>query len=415
MRALCIDHEGGFGGSSRSLYYLVEGMDKSQANVDVWLRKGGPIQSMYESIGIRTRVMPELPVSNTVFRLSRNLASKLILYRDLWRGRGLWHELAAEIETSYDLVHFNHTNLYPAAQRLRPLTGKPFSMHMRSAVEELYEGSNRSFVSDTVNQWTSHLFARSQTAKTSKYIDSLVFISEYEKSSYRRLGGSKPGCIIHNPISSARPTAPHPAVREDTRFKVACIENYRWSRGTDRLVEIAAEMSRCNFRDAVFVVAGDMSLPGNISGPLGELGRGGGTLQDYVDQAGLSDWFQFLGHVSNPEDVMYSCDALISLTRRVGPWGRSVIEAMNLAKPVIATGPNRGFVSHWEDGIYREIYNGEALAADIIKLASDRSLYERVAARAKCRIVELCGQPDCSNALADFWEKIVPPVVNKLP
>ena len=382
-------------------------MDKSRISVEVWLRKDGPIQSMYEKIGIRTRVIPTLPVSNTVFRFSRNLASKLILYRDLWRSRGLWQELATEIEASYDLVHFNHTNLYPVAQRLRPLMVKPFSMHVRSAIEELYEGSNCTFVSDPVNEWTSRLFARSQTAITSKYIDSFVFISEYEKTSYYQLGGCKPGYVIHNPISSAQPTAPHPAVPEGTRFKIACIENYRWSRGTDRLVEIAAEMRRRNYRNAVFVVAGDMSIPNNIAGPLGELGRHGGNLQDYVKQQGLSDWFKFLGHVSNPEDVIFGCDTLISLTRRVGPWGRSVIEAMNLEKPIIATGPNQGFISHWEDGIYWKFYSSGGLAEDIIKLASNRHLYERIAQRAKSRIVAMCGQPNQSNALAEYWIDLV--------
>jgi glycosyltransferase involved in cell wall biosynthesis len=409
LRVLCIDHEGGYGGSSRSLFYLIERMNKTRVSVDVWLRKDGPIHSMYGDIGVPTRILSELPVSNTVFRFSRNLASFAVRFGNLWQSRNLWKSLAIEIKKNYDLVHFNHTNLYPVAQRLRSLIDLPFSMHVRSAVEELYEGSSRSPVLDAFNELTSRHLARRQTAIMSRYIDWFVFISEYEQTSYRRLGGRNPGSVIRNPVSSTSPTVVDPTFPEDVRFKIACVENYRWSRGTDRLIDIAAALKRQSFEDAVFVVAGDMSLPGNIAGPLGTLGRAGGTLQDYVDQQGLSDLFLFLGHVSNPEQVIFGCDALISLTRRVGPWGRSVIEAMNLAKPIIATGPHRGLILHGVDGFYREAYNGETLAADIVTLASDRGAYEKMARRAKSRISNLCGQPDRSDELMNCWLGLVHP------
>ena len=60
MRVLCLDIEGGFGGSSRSLYYLLKHLDRGRVAPTVWCRKPGPIQERYEALGIPVAVMPEI-------------------------------------------------------------------------------------------------------------------------------------------------------------------------------------------------------------------------------------------------------------------------------------------------------------------------------------------------------------------
>ena len=73
-KILCIDHEGGYGGSSRSLYYLLKSLDKNLFEIEVWCGKAGPIQSIYKDHNILSKVY-QMPTMNTVFSFTRNIIS----------------------------------------------------------------------------------------------------------------------------------------------------------------------------------------------------------------------------------------------------------------------------------------------------------------------------------------------------
>ena len=86
MRILSIDHEGGFGGSSRSLFYLVKEMKKRNIDIDICLGKDGPIKDKYKEINVRVFYYKNLPSCSTVFRLSRNIFSLLIFFLNLFKS-----------------------------------------------------------------------------------------------------------------------------------------------------------------------------------------------------------------------------------------------------------------------------------------------------------------------------------------
>ena len=48
MRVLCLDIEGGYGGSSRSLYESIRHLPKG-VTCEVWCRRAGPIQAQYRA------------------------------------------------------------------------------------------------------------------------------------------------------------------------------------------------------------------------------------------------------------------------------------------------------------------------------------------------------------------------------
>ena len=66
MRVLCLDIEGGYGGSSRSLYKSLRYMDRGMAEPYVWCNRDGPIVSRYHNIGISCRHSPQMPKSTSV-------------------------------------------------------------------------------------------------------------------------------------------------------------------------------------------------------------------------------------------------------------------------------------------------------------------------------------------------------------
>ena len=390
LRVLCLDIEGGYGGSSRSLFESIRHLDRAALEVEVWCRRWGPIQERYAALNVECRVVSTMPKVSSLPRLSRNLYGYGKATLEFWQARKFRAQLKRSVDTRFDCVHFNHEALFLLARWLRARTEVPFTMHVRTNMI------------DTA-------FARWQTRTIARAIDHVVFITENEKATFERFGGeARAGSVIYNIVTppSRRPS-PHPNVPADDRFRVASLNNYAWVRGLDRLVDIAATMSAANRRDVLFVMAGTMALPRSSPGELGRVARRGGTLSDYVAACGLSDMFLFLGHVAEPERVLAACDALAKPTRGDNPWGRDILEAMAAGKPVITLGTYDRFVANGETGIVRPSYDTKLFADDILRLADQPDARTRLGHAAQERVRDLCHGPSRASELLDVWRQTV--------
>ncbi|MGE0093984.1 MAG: glycosyltransferase family 4 protein [Alphaproteobacteria bacterium] len=387
LRILCLDVEGGYGGSSRSLYESLRHLNASEATAEVWCRRDGPIQPRYQAIGIATRVMPAMPRFSALPRLSRNLHAAVTAILEFRRAGAFLEELRRET-ARFDVIHFNHEALFPIAHWLRQRSRRPMTMHIRTNLID-------------------SMFARFQTRIIANAVDHLVFITENEAEAFRRLGGHpRAASVIYNIVDvPAEPPAPHPAVPADGRFKIACLSSYSYARGLDRLVDVADALAR-HGRQVLFVMAGRMALTGSMPGLLGEIGRRRGGLEEFVAARGRSGMFQFLGHVSDPESVLAGCDALVKPTRENNPWGRDTLEALALGKPVLTCGRYDKFVEDGVTGILQPEFDTSLLAGAIMHLDDDRSLVRRMGDAGRGRVRELCdGNARAADLLA-VWRRV---------
>jgi glycosyltransferase involved in cell wall biosynthesis len=385
LRVLCLDIEGGHGGSSRSLIQSLLNLDRELISPEVICRRSGEFQDIYRAVNIPCRVFPELPKVSSLPRFSRNLIVYSRFLFDFLRARPLLLELVREINERFDLVHFNHEGYWLLAKWLRPRVSAPFTMHLRTNLQ------------DTV-------FGRTQERTIGNTMDRLVYITENEQISFERLGGRCDGQVINN-IAAEFPqdTLPHPDIPCDSRFKIACLSNFGWNRGTDRLVEMAQALAGLGRRDILFVVAGDMELSRSLPGVLGEIGGRGGTLGDYAMHCGVGDMFLFLGHVSNPEMVLKACDLVAKPTREANPWGRDIIEAMSAGKPVFSVGTWNGFVLNNKTGLLQEKFEPDNFASEIVRLIDKPEAFKAMGAAGKEHIHKLCSGPERAAELANLW------------
>lgn len=387
LRILCLDIEGGYGGSSRSLYESVRHLDPADAAVEVWCRREGPIQPRYQAIGIATRTAPTMPRFSALPRLSRNLNAAARAALAFRRAGAFLEELRRE-SARFDVIHFNHEALFPVARWLRRRAGRPQTMHVRTNLI------------DTP-------FARFQIRTISETIDHLIFITENEAETFRRLGGRPRGStVIYNIVDiPAAPPAPHPAIADDRRFKIACLSNYSYARGLDRLVDVADALAGRG-RSVLFVMGGQMALTGSMPGLLGRLGRQSASLADFVAARGRADMFQFLGHVPEPESVLAACDVLAKPTRENNPWGRDTLEALALGRPVLTCGRYSTFVEDGITGVLQPEFDATALAEAIIRLDNDRNWVRRMGEAGQARVRALCdGRARASDLLA-VWRSV---------
>ncbi len=391
LRVLCLDIEGGYGGSSRSLFETVRHLPGDVA-AEIWCRRQGPIQPRYRDLGVPCRVTPAMPHISSLARFSRNLYVYGRFALRWPRSRGFRRSLADTLSRGdFDVVHLNHEGLFLLGRWLRRRLGPafPITAHVRTHLP-------------------STVFSRWQYRTLAGAADHLVFISDMEQANVARLaGGGRAGSVVTNIVAVPADVSPAPDLTADRRFKVAAMSNFSWMRGTDRLVDVAAAIRARGRDDVLFVVAGRHELTGNLPGELGTIAGRGGTLVDYAEARGVGPMFRFLGHVADPFPILAASDALMRPSRGNDPWGREVLEAMAFGLPVVTTGTYDRFVEDGVTGVLHADFDADRMADAILRLADDPAAARRMGAAARARVADLCDGPSRAADLADIWRGLV--------
>ena len=384
LRTLCLDVEGGHGGSSRSLYALLAAIDRSKVAPEVWCRRDGAV-GWYSALGIPCHVEPRLPrFSAGSYRLRNNLSQLRSSLPGFARARPIVRRLARLIEDRFDVVHFNHTAFFALARWLRCHTAVPFVMHMRTQTPDSF-------------------LARWQVRTVQQTVNKLVFITENERRHHAELVGPIPGEVIYNPLLVPEYEVTPLDLGDENRFKIASVGNYSWYRGIDRLIDVATQLAAMGRRDFLFIVAGDTALPAKTPEPLEPLAKHCASLSEYAAAAGVADMFLFLGHTKTPERALVTCDAVAALTRESNPWGRTIIEALSFAKPVISIGTWDRFVEHNTTGFLYPEFDAMTTARDLIRLSDNRDLGVQMGLSGRTRVEQLCSPADRANDLLRVW------------
>jgi glycosyltransferase involved in cell wall biosynthesis len=385
---LCLDIEGGHGGSSRSLFFLIQKIDRSLIEPIVWCRHSG-IASAYRELGIEVSVEPDMPKVTSVRKFSRNLVLQTGFYAEWVRARSFRRRLLTRISAGIDVVHANHESLSGLIGWLSRHSKCHITCHIRTILPH-------------------NLMARRQIRIISNAVSGLVFITENEKDSFMRLGGALPTSakIIYNVVPSNQHVQTiAPSIMANDRFKIASISNFAYVRGTDRLVEIAECLKKLGHSDILFIVAGDMNLPKSILTKLNHSVGDGRTLQDVAKEHHVDDMFCFTGHVSNPESLLAGCDLAIKPTRENNPWGRDIIEALGAGIPVASVGTYDRFVQTGETGLLQSEFDPWKMAYWILHLKNDPGLRARLGRKAQERIRKLCDPNSGAASLSKIWRE----------
>lgn len=391
MRVLCLDIEGGYGGSSRSLFQSVKYLDKSNLDVSVWCKSSGPIQDQYRAIGIEPLIFPDMPKVSSLPRFSRNLAIYSKFAAD-WLGASVFRKALYRSMGGFDLVHLNHESLFWLARDIKSKSAMPVSMHIRT------------------NLWPS-IFATWQCRIAEQHTDARIFITENEQETFsRRAGHQVSGDVIYNIATpfkdSVRPWDVPTGFTDGKTFLIGSLSNYSWTRGTDRLIDLARDLKNLGRSDIGFVVTGKTDLTPSMPAPLGRIAKQGGDLSTYAAEMGVADMFHFTGHVSEPERILALVDLVMKPTREDNPWGRDILEALAAGRPVVSVGSYGKFVEDGVTGILQRDWDGAALAAQLAALSNDRDRLAAMGRAARVRVLELCDGPIQAGKLLDVWERV---------
>lgn len=410
IRVLCIDHEGGHGGSSRSLAELLRGIAQNhEVHVTIWHKAKTDIYQSTDLKVFASKRVSSIYTISTLHLFSRNIASVIYFLFGMITDLPKVKELARIAHEEFDLIHFNHPNMWAFALFLRLFGKKPYTFHIRVGLVNLNEMPRESKLAFAINRATSRFFASLQTKVINYLSEQLFFVSEWDREQFLSLCPKASGLVVYNCIGRAGTKQKHhKRKRNRKKWQLASVENYRWSRGTDRLLSLAKYFRCVGFTEIKFNVAGDMSIPKDVASIYAPNDFNSDTTLSIISQKlGVEDYFVFHGHVSDPERVIAASDILLSLTRRAGPWGRSVIEAMSMGKPVLACGEDKGFVRDSRNGLFFNKFDTQLIGDSIIQLLGDPSRLEKMSSEA-ARFAKInFSSQKAASVVANQWMDII--------
>ena len=386
MRVLCIDIEGGHGGSSKSLFSALASMNRSDCEVEVICQRHSQIVEEYYSLGIRCEVWPKMPKLTALNNWFVNLFCFPIFYFYTFPKTKKSRLELLKKSQSFDLLHANHISLTPLLVWLKKNNPKlKIITHIRTNPKK-------------------SVFSRFQASSCLKASDDLIFITENELATFRNLSDRKvTGHVIYNSVRGFDiKSSAHPFIAADGRLKIVSLSNFSQARGVDRLLDVAKTLPSDMRSRVLFVVVGDMS-EGGLQSHL----PWRRPFQDRVRSSEFSDMFVFTGHLSDPTTVLHNSDLLFKLTRENNPWGRDILEALSCGLPVVSIGSFDKFVKTGETGLLQNEYSPEAIAKWLKDLASDQSKLVQMSKNAKRTAEKVCSAELSSNKVKAVWQDLV--------
>ena len=349
LNILYLNHTVEIGGAEISLLLLLRNLDKQCFHPIVVLPCSGPLQDRLASSGIETVTMPLdkidtrnfLPYLRTVYRLTKFMR-----------------------QLSIGLVHCNMDICNQYAFIAAKLNGLPLICHTRNILSK--RAFRRMFL-----RWANVLIANSRAVADSY----AQYVSKDQRVE-----------IIYNGVDI-----------EQFRPERGCSSRSRFNISDDEVVIGQIVQITPNKGQDIFIRALAKIIPTHPN--VRALIIGDTVIDDskwfledlkqLVQELGLADKVIFTGFVEDIAEV-YRCLDLVVLPSRLEGFGRTLIEGMAMAKPVVATnsGGPREIVVEGETGLLVPYGDSDALAAAILRIVNDPQLAKEFGANGRQRVEE---------------------------
>lgn len=263
-----------------------------------------------------------------------------------------------------DLLHAHNGRTQLMSAIIGRSTGIPIfaTQHFLSPMSTTYRGPKR-VLANAAHQWVNRQVRR------------FAAVSEAARTAMLERERLPPDQIVTVP-NGIEPLAPPPADRLE-RIRaglgvsvgaplVVTVARLVLEKGIADLID-AVPLVRRSVPDAVFVIVGEGAL--------------GSELRARTTQLGLDDAVRFAGFRADATDVIAAADLFV-LPSPGEPFGLVLLEAMALARPVVATaaGGPLEIVDHGQTGVLARPSDPASLAAAIAPLLLDRAAAQRMGA-----------------------------------
>lgn len=365
------------GGSHFSLFYLVEGLDKSHYDPIVVFHRDNRLIPMYREAGLDTRIFS----IRQPFRFSNKVLSFPVLnwpLRVLQAMVNLWRMVlvpavrcALYLRANHvDLVHLNNTIIRNHHWMLgATLAGAKCVSHERGINEHI--------------SWFSHLMVKNLAA--------IICISHAVRDNLVRRGvDTKKLVVVYNALDANRVHVKADSLEVRKRHQIEAdslvigmVGNIKEWKGQDIVIRAIGHL-RERWPRLRCLLVGDTALEDKYFED---------RLRLLVTKLGVDENIIFTGYQANVADYMNAMDVVIHASITPEPFGRVLLEAMALKKPLV--GANAGavpeIIQHGETGMLSAPGDDQMLARHVAELLQDPNLARVMGEKGFLRLLQEFG------------------------
>jgi len=382
-------NEGTVGGSHYSLYYLIKAMAHYGLESTVILYEDINLSDKYKSVG--ANVLFHKPAKPRYFKFKNKVLRKY-LNVFLFPYNFIKCSIIPIIKNirfinrhKIDLVHLNNSALFSLDWVIATqLTGIACVSHMRGY----------------------HTYIPFLRRTISAMADKTVCVSASVKESLEASNfNNKNSIVIHNAIDvdDVRPDKSRSELLEEfsvgeNDFIVGIVGNIKEWKGQLIVVE-ALNLLKEKVPDIKCLMVG-VAKPKD---PYYE------TLNDKIAGYGLKNNVVFTGFQNNVANSLSIMDVVLHASIEPEPFGRVIIEAMSMSKPVVAAraGGVPEIIEENVSGLLHSPANYNDLASKILQLFESSQLRETVGINARQRVLSEFNTAKHSERMAQIFQKLI--------
>jgi glycosyltransferase involved in cell wall biosynthesis len=384
MTITFLDPVGTLGGAERSLLDLVASLRLAAPALRVALVVGadGPLTAEAERLGVVVRVLP-LPErlartgeqglaggSGSLLRLAKAAPSLVAASVELAGYAGRLSRTLKELNPS--VVHSNGVKMH-LLSALLPLQGTPVVWHLRDFIGEraimarvlrgvAWRPSALLAISRSVKEDAARALARSDATVVYNAIDTNRFAPEGERADLDALAK----------LPRARP--------DSIPLRIGLVATYARWKGQALFLEAAAHVARALGPDRVrFYVIGGRAYATEDSQYSED------ELKTEIARHRLEGLAGLVPFQSDPAGAYRALDIVVHASTRAEPFGRTIVEGMSCARPVVVAreGGAAELATEDVDAVTVAPRDARALSDALIALARDPARRGRLGAAAR--------------------------------
>lgn len=377
--------DGTIGGSYFSLYFLVTRLDRTKYTPVVVFHYANPIATKLQSEGVEVHILkPGKSVSGirSIQKLQMTGIVNGITYILLpaLRFRSFLRKKAISLVHANNGLDTNYSWILAAK-----LAGIPCVIHQRG---------------DTADDGPLFRMFRNFVAK-------VICVSKATAQNAEAAGISQSKLVtVYNGID---PDLPVTRSRQQLRAQLGIAE-------TTPLIGIAGTIRSWKGQDVVLKAVRLLkdNFPNIQCLIIGEVSNDQREYEAYlhalVEDLGISSHVRFLGHQDRVFDFVNAIDVPVHASTEPEPFGRVIIEAMALEKPIVASraGGVTEIVVEGETGLLYTPGDAAALAACVKHLLENPELAKRLGEHGRRRVEECFHADQTVKRVMDLYEEVLP-------
>lgn len=332
------------GGSALSLLYLLKSL-KQENNGDIEIiifcaanSFEKEIEIAYQQLGIRI-IYISLP-----FLYSCKTLKPKIRYFIFNIKKYLKSDISNLLkENNIDILHVNTTGFSYMYKKIKKHTNVKIITHARELI--------------VPNKFGIHYFIINNITK---YSDRIICISENEAKNYY---DSSKTIVIPNPLPPIFYKNSKKNEFSNDRVIVSMFSRFSYEKGNLLFVKSAKLLLKLNKdKNLLFLIVGSSTKNNNSKNKnLKNILRKiisyidyrrdyENFVKKYVIRNNLSNYIKFVEYTTDIYDILFNTDIVVRPALTEDPWGRDIIEAFALRKPIVATGNSNFYVKNGYNG-----------------------------------------------------------------